>query len=90
MKWADLIGVKRNRVAFAVAVIGGIWRHVSGTDCDPEEGEDQRVLHAPIRRSPARESERERVNKEIGINRLEKGREGLSLFHFHRLVCVSV
>lgn len=73
MKWADLISVKRNRVAFAVAVIGGIWCHLNGTDCDPQKGEDQRVLHAPIRKSPAREREHEpRVNEEIGINRERK------------------
>ena len=54
VKWADLISVKRNRVAFAVAVIGGIGCDLNGRDCDPEKGEDQRVLHAPIRKSPGR------------------------------------
>lgn len=59
MKWADLISVKRHKVAFAVAVIGGIWCHQGGRDGDPKKGEDERVLHAPMR-TPAREREREK------------------------------
>lgn len=59
VKWADLIGVKRDGITFAVAVIGGIWCHRSGTDSDPENEEDQRVLHTPAREREKWEWERE-------------------------------